>query len=117
MSSQRHAVKAQHQFIHQSGKPYQCKVRRTNQHMYALIVDRNGKLLKEMSTFSKSVKSGQEKTDKKGLAYQLGKALGQSLQKDLKIAKDAIMFNRNGLLYHGRVSKVAEGLRESGINI
>jgi large subunit ribosomal protein L18 len=117
MSNQRHAVKAQHQFIHQSSKRYQCKVRKTNQHMYALIVDRNGKLLKEMSTYSNSLKSGQKKTDKKGLAYQLGKVLGQFLLKDLKITKDAIMFNRNGFLYHGRVSKVAEGLRESGINI
>jgi len=49
---------------------------------------------------------------KKQRARQIGKVIGEKL-KALKVS--AVVFDRNGFIYHGRVKEVAEGAREAGL--
>ena len=47
-------------------------------------------------------------------AFQLGKVLGQKMvSQGIKKA----IFDRGGYLYHGRVKKLADGIRESGVQL
>ena len=61
---------------------------------------------------SKVIKSEVEIKTKLNLALETGKKLGESLKK-LSVKK--AVFDRGSYRYHGRVGKIAEGLRSSGI--
>ena len=80
---------------------------RSNTGMYAQIVDDSkGFTLAQSST--KGVTEG-KKSDR---AKEAGKAIAQAaIQKGIK----AVVFDRNGYLYHGRVKALAEGAREGGL--
>jgi len=52
------------------------------------------------------------KGKKKELAKQVGKLVAKKCQ-EAKIA--AVVFDRNGFMYHGRIAAVAEGAREGGL--
>ncbi|PIR42515.1 50S ribosomal protein L18 [candidate division WWE3 bacterium CG_4_9_14_0_2_um_filter_35_11] len=64
------------------------------------------------SCASKSLKEVPEAKTKMDFALETGKALGESLKK-LNVKK--AIFDRGYYKYHGRVSKLAEGLRSSGV--
>lgn len=81
---------------------------RSNQHIYAQIIDdKKGKTL---------VAASDMKLNKKGpkseLSYEVGKKLAEeALKKGIK----TVVFDRGGFLYHGRVEKLATGAREGGL--
>ncbi len=80
---------------------------RSDKHIYAQIIDdATGKTLAAASDLD--IKSGQ-KAEKAG---EVGKRLA-------KIAKaagiSAVVFDRGGFKYHGRVKSLAEGAREGGL--
>ena len=82
---------------------------RSARHIYAQIVDDvNGKTLVESSTLSLDVSS-------KG-SREAAKEIGMDLAKKAKGKKiNAIVFDRSGYLYHGRVKALADALREGGL--
>lgn len=89
------------------GCPRLCVFRSQN-HIYAqLINDEDGKILLSASDL-KAKKKG-KKTD---IAKEIGKTIAKSAL-DKKIEK--VVFDRGGLVYHGRVKAVAEGAREGGL--
>jgi large subunit ribosomal protein L18 len=49
---------------------------------------------------------------KKERARQIGKVIGEKLM-SLKV--EAVVFDRNGYIYHGRVKEVADGARDAGL--
>ena len=84
-------------------------VYRSNTNIYAqLIDDVNGVTLVSASTLSeKSSNAGTIKG-----ATEVGTALAKkALEKDIK----AVVFDRSGYLYHGRVKALAEAAREAGL--
>ncbi len=84
---------------------------RSLNHIYAQVIDDlSGKTLAAASTLSPELKEGKGK--KKDLAKQVGKLVAKKCQEQ-KIA--AVVFDRNGFNYHGRVAAVAEGAREGGL--
>ena len=86
-------------------------VYRSLSHIYAQVIDDvSGKTLAAASTLSPELKDGKGK--KKELAKQVGKLVAKKCQ-EAKIA--AVVFDRNGFMYHGRVAAVAEGAREGGL--
>jgi large subunit ribosomal protein L18 len=86
-------------------------VYRSLNHIYAQVIDDvTGKTLVAASTLSPELKDGKGK--KKELAKEVGKLLAKKCQEQ-KIA--AVVFDRNGFMYHGRVAAVAEGAREGGL--
>lgn len=90
-------------------RPRVC-VFRSAKHIYAqLISDDSGRTLASASSLSAT-------GDAKGKGVEAAKAVGRELAglcKEKGIA--AVIFDRNGFLYHGRVKALAEGAREAGL--
>ena len=85
-------------------------VYRSNAHISAQIIDDvNGLTLVSANTYEASFEGiGSNKE----AARQVGKVLAERAQ-----AKGitAVVFDRGGYIYHGRVSELAEGAREGGL--
>jgi large subunit ribosomal protein L18 len=82
-------------------------------HMYAQLVDDvNGKTILSVGTTSKSLKGDMKEDDKTAAAKKVGAAIAKAA-----IAKgiEAVVFDRNGFDYHGRVEAVAAAAREAGL--
>jgi large subunit ribosomal protein L18 len=81
-------------------------------HMYAQLVDdTTGKTLVSVGTTSKALKSEVKDDDKTAAAKKVGEALAKAA-KDKGI--EAVVFDRNGFDYHGRIQAVAAA-REAGL--
>ena len=90
-----------------SVRPRLC-VYRSNKEIYGqLIDDLSGVTIAQAS--SRVIKVSGPKIDQ---AKEIGKALGEKA-KSKNI--DAVVFDRNGYLYHGRVKAFADGAREAGL--
>ncbi len=90
-------------------------VYRSLNHMYAQLVDDyTGHTLCSMSTKSEVV--ADQLKDVKGKvepARIVGKELARvALERNIT----AVVFDRSGYMYHGRIKAVAEGAREAGLN-
>lgn len=81
----------------------------SNLHITAqLIDDENGKTLAYATTVGNKAAKG-SKTDKATL-------VGEEIAKQAKAAKvKAVVFDRGGKLYHGRVAALADAARKSGL--
>jgi len=82
-------------------------------HMYAQLVDDvAGKTLVSVGTTSKALKGEVGDDDKTAAAKKVGAALAKAAQ-----AKGitAVVFDRNGFDYHGRIAAVAAAAREAGL--
>ncbi len=86
---------------------------RSNNHMYAQVIDDvAGTTLVAASTVEKSVRSELEKTNNVEAAAYLGKVIGKrALEKGIS----AVVFDRGGFIYHGKVKALAEAAREAGL--
>lgn len=83
-------------------------VNRSNQHIFAQIIDLQGKILAAFG--SEALKSFKgNKTDQ---AVEVGKKLAE-IAKDKKVSN--VVFDRGSYRFHGRVKALAESVRESGI--
>ena len=89
-------------------------VYRSVANIYAQIIDdEKGVTLVAASTLEEEIKGQLADLDKKGAAALVGKVIAErALDKDIK----AVVFDRGGYLYTGRVQAVAEGAREAGLN-
>lgn len=86
-------------------------VYRSLSHIYAQVIDdTTGKTLVAASTLSAELKDAKGKKSVK--AKEVGKLLAK---KALEAKIDAVVFDRNGFNYHGRIAAVAEGAREGGL--
>ncbi len=88
-------------------------VYRTLNHIYVQIIDDvKGNTLVTASTLDKEIKTTLEGKDKKAQAF----AVGELIAKKAKAKKiEAIVFDRGGYLYTGRVQSLAEGARKGGL--
>ena len=84
---------------------------RSNTEIYAqLIDDQQGVTLAAASSRDKDIKA------QKGTKVEKSKMVGQAIARKAKdLGITAIVFDRGGNLYHGRVKGVAEGAREGGL--
>jgi large subunit ribosomal protein L18 len=86
---------------------------RSQKHIYAQLVDgETGRTLVTVSTLSKAVREGLGTTGNIEAARRVGQILA-GVARERQI--DAVVFNRNGFLYHGRVKALAEAAREAGL--
>lgn len=85
---------------------------RSNQHIYAQIVDdQAGATLVATSTLSLGKNKVEAACNKAG-ADLVGKEIAR-LAKEKNIVR--VVFDRNGYIYHGRIKAVADGAREAGL--
>ena len=91
-------------------RPRLC-VFRSNKEIYAQLVDDlSGNTLLAASSRDKGIAG--DKSGKAEVAKLVGKALAE---KATKTGVEAVVFDRGGYLYHGRVKQLAEGAREGGL--
>jgi large subunit ribosomal protein L18 len=88
-------------------------VYRSLKHMYAQLVDDvAGMTLVSVGTTTKALKSEVAEDDKAAAAKKVGTALAKAA---LAKGITAVVFDRNGFDYHGRVAAIAAGAREGGL--
>ena len=86
---------------------------RSNNHMYAQIIDDTvGNTLVSASTLQKDVKAELEKTNNVEAAAYLGTVIAK---KALEKGSTAVVFDRGGFIYQGKVKALAEAAREAGL--
>ena len=86
---------------------------RSNNHMYAQIIDDTvGNTLVSASTLQKDVKAELEKTNNVEAAAYLGTVIAK---KALEKGITAVVFDRGGFIYQGKVKAIAEAAREAGL--
>lgn len=88
-------------------------VYRSNTHIYAQIIEsRTGHVLVSASTLSLSKNGVTAKCNKAG-AVLVGQEIAKlALEKNIK----AVIFDRNGYLYHGNITVLADSAREHGLD-
>ena len=87
---------------------------RSSKHIYAQIIDDvAGVTLVSASTMDPAMKGQLDEVDKKGASKLVGKLLGErAVQSGIK----AVVFDRGGYVYAGRVAELAAGAREAGLD-
>jgi large subunit ribosomal protein L18 len=86
---------------------------RSAKHMYAQIVDDQAqKTLASVSTLDEKVAADCKGLKKAERAKKVGNAIA-ALCKSKGI--DKVVFDRNGFIYHGRITALADAAREAGL--
>jgi len=86
---------------------------RSNNHMYAQIIDDTaGNTLVSASTLDKDIKGAVEKTNNVDAAAQVGTVIAK---KALEKGITTVVFDRGGYIYHGKVQALADAAREAGL--
>jgi large subunit ribosomal protein L18 len=88
-------------------------VNRSARHMFAQIVDDSaGRTLAAASTLDDSIRGTEG--DKTAKARKVGELLAQ---RAAEAGIEAVVFDRGGYHYHGRVAALADGAREGGLKL
>lgn len=83
---------------------------RSNKEIYAQLIDDTlGTTLVSVSSRDKEIESVGSKSD---IAKLVGKSIAE---KAINAGVEAVAFDRNGFLYHGRVKALADAAREAGL--
>ena len=81
---------------------------RSNKQIYVQVIDDlTGKTLAAASSVAMT-----DKAPKKELASKVGEIIAQ---KSKEAGIEAVVFDRNGYLYHGRVKELADAARKGGL--
>ncbi|QLK86607.1 50S ribosomal protein L18 [Staphylococcus sp. 17KM0847] len=92
-----------------SEKP-RLNVYRSNKHIYAQIIDdTKGVTLAQASTKDNGVDTSATKVE---MATQVGEAIAKKANEK---GIEAVVFDRGGYLFHGRVKALADAARENGL--
>ena len=84
---------------------------RSNQHIYAkLIDDDKAKVLASVSDLEIKAKPASAKGC--GVAREVGKLIAK---KAIEKKIEKVVFDRGGIIFHGRIKALAEGAREGGL--
>ncbi len=95
-----------------AARPRLC-LYRSLAHIYAQVIDdHQGKTLVSASTLESEVYGDKKKAGNIAAAKAVGKAIAERAK-----AKgiEAVVFDRGGYIYHGRIKALAEAARESGL--
>ena len=80
---------------------------RSNKQIYVQVIDDNAQ-----KTLVAASSLGLEKTNKSEQAAKVGEMVAK---KALEAGITAVVFDRNGYLYHGRIKEVADAARNAGL--
>ena len=88
---------------------------RSARHIYAQIInDATGTTMVQASSLDKAIRDAIKGKKKSDAAKEIGKAVATRAK-----AKgiSAVVFDRNGYRYHGRIAAIADGAREGGLEL
>jgi large subunit ribosomal protein L18 len=88
-------------------------VYKSNHYIYAQIIDDiTGNTLVSASSLEKGLRAQFKSTVNLKVASEIGKLIGErAKEKGIK----AVVFDRGGFIYHGRIKSLADAARESGL--
>lgn len=109
---QRKHIRVRKKVVGTTERP-RLNVYRSLNHMYAQIIDdSNGTTLASASTLDEAIKGKVAFGGNKDAAKEVGKLVAvKAIEKGIK----AVVFDRGGYIYHGRVKELAEAAREAGL--
>jgi large subunit ribosomal protein L18 len=86
---------------------------RSAKHVYAQVIDDdNGKTLVSASTMAKDLR------DMTGKKTERAERIGEVIaSRCMEMGIKAVVFDRNGFKYHGRIKAVAEAARKAGLQV
>ena len=88
-------------------------VKRSSRHIFAQLVDDGaGRTLASASTLEADVRGAEG--DKKARAHRVGELLASRAR---EAGITAVVFDRAGYAYHGRVAALADGARDGGLSL
>ena len=88
-------------------------VYRSNAAIYAQVIDdTRGYTLAQASTQDEAIKKAAGEMDKKGASKAVGKLVAERAK---QAGIEAVVFDRSGYVYTGRVASLADGAREAGL--
>lgn len=94
-----------------NGRP-RLSVFRSSKHIYAQVIDdARGVTLAAASTLDEA--AGVDKGSNKDAAAAVGRQVAERAK---AAGVEAVVFDRGGYLYHGRVKALADAAREAGLN-
>jgi large subunit ribosomal protein L18 len=95
-----------------SGRPRLCVFRSLN-HIYVQVIDDSkGATLVAASTTEKDIRRDAKKAGSINAAKVVGKVIAERAKNK---GIEAVVFDRGGYIYHGRVKALAEAAREAGL--
>ena len=99
--------------VHGTAERPRLSVFRSAKHIYAQVIDDAARTtLASTSTLVEEVEKQLEGLKKKDRAKKVGQAIAQAC---LAKGITQVVFDRNGYIYHGRVSALADAAREAGL--
>jgi large subunit ribosomal protein L18 len=94
------------------GRP-RLSVFRSGKHIYAQVIDdARGRTLAAASTLEKDLRGDGKTGADQAAAERVGKMVGERAK---AVGVEAVVFDRSGYLYHGRVKALADGARAVGL--
>ncbi len=91
---------------------------KSNQHIFVQAIDDTTRKtiagISDQKTKSAKNDAPKELGGKEKRAFAIGEQVGELLKKS---GVEAVVFDKGGFKYHGRVKAVAEGLRKAGIRL
>jgi large subunit ribosomal protein L18 len=86
---------------------------RSTRYVYAQAIDdTTNRVIASASELDANLKDAVSGKPKKERARLVGKTIGEKL---MGAGVKAVVFDRNGFIYHGRVKEIADGAREAGL--
>ena len=95
-----------------SGQP-RLSVHRSSKHIYAQVIDdAQGHTVAAASTLDAGVKKAVKSTSNSAAAAEVGKLVAERAKAN---GVEAVVFDRGGFFFHGRVKALADAAREAGL--
>jgi large subunit ribosomal protein L18 len=95
------------------GKRPRLSVYRSGRHIYAQVIDdEQGRTVAAASTLDKDLRSRIKTGADRAAAAEVGKLVAERAK---AAGITAVVFDRGGYLYHGRVKALADAAREGGL--
>ena len=110
----RRKVRVRRELTGNSSERARLSVHRTSRHIYAQVIDdTRGRTVAAASSLDKDMKGKLKTGADKAAASAVGKLLAErATQAGIK----AVVFDRGGYRYHGRIKALADGAREGGLS-
>ena len=87
---------------------------KSNTCMYCQLVDDSSLMNKVLLSFSTKKINSNKKNFNIASAKELGEVVGEKIN---KMGINAILFDRSGYVYHGRIAALAEGIKSKNVKI
>lgn len=87
-------------------------IHRTPRHMYAQVINPEGKVLACASTLEKLIRESHSNGGNVQAAKEVGKRVAERAK---EAGVTAVAFDRSGYKYHGRIKMLADAAREAGM--